>query len=135
MDSIPIATRLCWRLLLVVTASTHLAAAAALAQEARELRETSPLGTLSATRVLTFADSAWADRIPKLLVDQEGRFVLVGSQQGRFWIVDRNGRFVNAFGRPGDGPGEYRPPIVAAMGGGDSLHVFDRAFAPYGPRS
>lgn len=56
--------------------------------------------------------------------DAQGRYYVLQDNEVP-WVYDRNGRFLSAFGRLGDGPGEYRSPYLVGFGPGDSVVVLD----------
>ena len=69
--------------------------------------------------------------------DGAGQLYIFDSQADRIFVVSPNGEFVRAFGRPGDGPGEFRSPnglavmrdgrVVIADIGHRAYHLFDAA--------
>jgi len=52
-------------------------------------------------------------------------FYLVDGSARRIFRYDEAGRFLEAIGRPGEGPGEFLDPISVSLVG-DTLHVLDR---------
>ena len=69
--------------------------------------------------------------------DGAGQLYIFDSQADRIFVVSSAGEFVRAFGRPGDGPGEFRSPdalavmrdgrVVIADIGHHAYHLFDAA--------
>ena len=69
--------------------------------------------------------------------DGVGQLYIFDSIADRIFVVSPNGEFVRAFGRPGDGPGEFRSPnglavmrdgrVVIADIGHRAYHLFDAA--------
>ena len=58
--------------------------------------------------------------------DSRGRYIVAPSDNGsQFLIYGRDGRFVRAVGRAGQGPGEFRSLFRVIVGAGDTLHAFD----------
>lgn len=64
-------------------------------------------------------------RVADLLV-VDGRVILVDGLQANIKLFSLDGAFVEAWGRPGDGPGEFRFPAAAEMLG-DTLLFLDPA--------
>ena len=62
---------------------------------------------------------AQADRLAN------GNIVTVDWQGGDVNVWSPTGDFVGQVGRTGDGPGEFRNPLVAMAGPGDSIHVMN----------
>lgn len=56
----------------------------------------------------------------------DGGFVIVDGPAGRLREYDAAGRLERVWGRPGQGPGEFRTPSAAAYGPSGELHVVDR---------
>jgi hypothetical protein len=78
-------------------------------------------------RTLALADSDLAERqFWPMGVSDSGRIVYLVSQTDRpmFRVVDSTGRRLQAFGRTGDGPGEFRGPLDLQLRG-DSIRIFD----------
>ncbi len=78
-------------------------------------------------RVLTLADSDLAEgQYWPMGVNESGNVVFLASssEQPMFRIVDSTGRRLGAFGRLGDGPGEFRGPLDLQLRG-DSIRIFD----------
>lgn len=78
-------------------------------------------------RAIALADSDLADEhYWPMGVSDAGNIVFLasGTQQPMFRVVDSTGRRLQAFGRQGDGPGEFRGPIDLQTRG-DSLRIFD----------
>lgn len=63
--------------------------------------------------------------IAGLAVDDSGRIYVLDSMARQIRIFDPGGRFVNAFGRRGSGPGELSSPSAVLIGGGDTILVPD----------
>jgi hypothetical protein len=66
-------------------------------------------------------------RLTKVAMDSRGQFFVGPTfERGEIVMYDAGGRFVRRFGRPGQGPGEFRGPIhMLRVGPGDSIHVFE----------
>lgn len=62
-----------------------------------------------------------------ILRDSKGSFyvVLPESYNEPPLVFDARGRFVQAIGRSGDGPGEFRNPVAVVVSPADSVYVFD----------
>jgi hypothetical protein len=72
---------------------------------------------------------------PGSLVHPDGRIFTLHMREAVVRVFDANGRFLQTFGRAGDGPGEFRMPFVMGMVG-DSIWVFDagrRHYDIFGP--
>jgi hypothetical protein len=55
-----------------------------------------------------------------------GRILVVNGSTAELRFFDREGRFLNMVGGVGDGPGEFRLPVLVPYGSSDSLLLFDR---------
>ena len=89
-------------------------------------------------RVGSFGGEDWEQfgDIASLGFDGAGNLYLLDRQAARVTVVAADGRFLRAFGREGEGPGEYRSPSrLAVMANGDvavfesirnTFHIFDR---------
>jgi hypothetical protein len=78
-------------------------------------------------RVLTLADSDLSEgQYWPMGVSESGDVVFLASMtdQPMFRVVDSTGRRLQAFGRRGDGPGEFRGPLDLHLRG-DSIWIFD----------
>ncbi len=78
-------------------------------------------------RTLSISDADLAeDGYWPLGVSDEGRIVYVASkaEAPMFRVLDSTGRKLDAFGRLGDGPGEFRSPLGLQVRG-DSIQIFD----------
>jgi hypothetical protein len=66
-------------------------------------------------------------RIAGVAALRDGRILVVnaGTQELRFF--DAGGAFLHGTGRNGDGPGEFRFPLLIPAPGQDTLRIFDRA--------
>ena len=68
----------------------------------------------------------------------DGRIVIIDGQANHLLTFDQGGSFIQAWGREGEGPGEFRRPEALALLPGDSVVVFDdgnrsaSVFAPSG---
>lgn len=76
--------------------------------------------------VIGAGDSMYLFRVQGIKGSSDGGVVAVdaGSQELRFF--DRQGNLVQRAGRNGEGPGEFRDPVLVPWPGQDSLLVFDR---------
>lgn len=81
------------------------------------------------------ADWGQFGRVRSVGFDGAGRLYIFDSEDDRVTVLSPNGDFVRAFGRPGDGPGEFRSPdgvavmrdgrVVIADIGHRVYHLFD----------
>lgn len=64
-----------------------------------------------------------------------GGLLIVNGDPVEIRFFDSAGRFLKAAGRAGDGPGEFRFPLLVPFPGGDSLWIYDRVgrFSVLGP--
>ncbi len=63
---------------------------------------------------------------PRLSRDSRGRFYgITPDRAGLPFLFDSSGKFVQEFGREGDGPGEYRRPRLVLIDSHDSLYILD----------
>ena len=63
-----------------------------------------------------------------VMQERSGRYLAIetgGGMAGGPWEFDSRGRFVRVLGREGEGPGEFRAPMLIIRGLGDSIHVLD----------
>lgn len=65
------------------------------------------------------------DRIMDGALDSRGRLFVADDLSRSVKVFDSDGRFVQAVGRLGDGPGEFRSPWGVAVDQHDSLYVWD----------
>ena len=90
-----------------------------------------PGGALSLRLVARLGDESGPGELSyhpqSISIDSRGRFLLLGSNQAsevpKVFGVD--GRFLQALGRIGDGPGEFRSPAALLVGAGDSIFLLD----------
>lgn len=68
-------------------------------------------------RVGTFDGDDWETfgEIRQVAFDGAGNLYILDAQTSRFVIVDRNGDFVRMWGQAGEGPGEWRSAVGAAV--------------------
>lgn len=67
-----------------------------------------------------FGAIAWID------VDAEGRIYVLDQQAQNVRVFDGEGDYLRTIGRPGNGPGEFSPAVMAVIpAGGDTLFVPD----------
>lgn len=64
-------------------------------------------------------------RVAGGLILPDGRVALANQGSGQILFFDSNGNFSNAHGRKGEGPGEYKRPVLVGALGGDTLVVAD----------
>lgn len=57
----------------------------------------------------------------------DGRIIVLDRQADQLYLFESNGTYVRAFGRPGDGPGEFANIAAVTVTAQDSILVFDRA--------
>ncbi|MEO8226060.1 MAG: hypothetical protein ABI637_01450 [Gemmatimonadota bacterium] len=57
--------------------------------------------------------------------DGGGHYIVSGGLGETPIVFDARGRFVRRLGTLGDGPGEFRGPVMIRLGAGDSLYTFD----------
>lgn len=57
-------------------------------------------------------------------IGPDGRYYVLDRGNSRIAVFDARGRFVQAIGREGSGPGEFRQPVLQAFAG-DEISVFD----------
>ncbi|MGB8012921.1 MAG: SMP-30/gluconolactonase/LRE family protein [Terriglobales bacterium] len=60
-----------------------------------------------------------------LAVDHEGNLYVCDTLNDRIEIFDADGKFINTFGKPGDGPGYFGRPKGVAIDGDDHIWVAD----------
>lgn len=64
-------------------------------------------------------------RVSSVAFDEDGRLYVLDADARRITVVDRDGSFLFAFGRPGDGPGELRQPREITVLPSGLIAVFD----------
>ena len=77
------------------------------------------------TIVLAEPDSAPVTGIRDFSPTEDGRFVLIDRARPEVRLYDSHGRLVHTVGRFGDGPGEFRNPMAAAVDRDGHLLVVD----------
>jgi hypothetical protein len=60
-----------------------------------------------------------------LIIDTEGNLYIADAGQHAILVFDRDGKFIRAIGREGDGPGEFRMPAVSYFSWNGELVVED----------
>jgi hypothetical protein len=65
--------------------------------------------------------------IRALQVDEDGNIYVLDFQDCQIKIFDKEGKFVQAVSRKGQGPGEIQLPLTMEITGGDSLVLYDMA--------
>ena len=61
----------------------------------------------------------------------DGRIVVVNGASGELRFFDNEGRFLNRAGGLGNGPGEFRSPLLVPYASSDSLLIFDQRGSRY----
>jgi len=65
--------------------------------------------------------------IRDIRVNSQGGFVVANDGESQVLLYNRDGTLARAFGRSGEGPGEFRQITSMDLGADDSILVFDRA--------
>jgi hypothetical protein len=60
-------------------------------------------------------------------VDDRGRIYVLETRNSEVRVFDRDGEYLFAFGRPGEGPGDFQRPFAVVIAGGE-LGVYHRSF-------
>jgi hypothetical protein len=88
-----------------------------------------PQHTLSVRRALLFTSDTLHDLsfgiIQDIVVDDTGRIYVLDGMNRRVSVHNSNGRALRAFGRKGEGPGEFGYPTELYFASPDTLKVFD----------
>lgn len=66
----------------------------------------------------------WLERPHSLAVDAQGRVFIADQDARMVFVWDEKGQPLGVWGRPGNGPGEFRGPTFLDYAG-DALHVLD----------
>lgn len=114
--------------LLILAATSLLSAGAARAQdEVGGLAASGPaLSELFRLGDESRGDSILFGSIEGLIaVGRSGRILVGERQNSRVYSFTADGRYIQAIGRHGDGPGEFQSIMSVRVGPGDTLYVFD----------
>jgi len=88
-----------------------------------------PACSIEASHVVTLYDpdgSTSPQLIASVAVDSEDRYYVTPLfSRGEVAVYDATGRLAKVVGRSGDGPGEFRLPVLVGVDGFDSVHVFE----------
>ena len=69
--------------------------------------------------------------VQSITTDDEGRIYVLDSEENNVKIYDKKGKFVNKFGRKGQGPGEFSRPIKVIVTNQDEILVQNMYSNPF----
>jgi hypothetical protein len=113
----------------MATPRTALVAAFALLSAGGEssAQQTPPAGLSLVSRVpVVETDSVFLSRPTEIAVGPDGHVYVTEGNEARILDIAPNGRIARAFGRKGQGPGEFMSPSTLAVLGDSQLVVHDR---------
>ena len=69
--------------------------------------------------------------VESITTDDEGRIYVLDSEENNVKIYDKKGKFVNKFGKKGQGPGEFSRPLVVIITNQDEILVQNLFSSPF----